>query len=113
MAARRLTMRRLREILRLSLERGRPQRAVAEALGIGTGTVSEYLGRARVAGVGWPIPVELEDDYKLETRVFGPKREGDSGRGVLDVAFVHEELRRSGVTLSLLWQEYLAANSGG
>ncbi len=105
-------MRRLREILRLSVEGGLPQRAVAEALGIGTGTVSEYLGRARVAGVGWPIPVELEDDDKLETRVFGPKREGDSGRGVLDVAFVHEELRRPGVTLSLLWQEYLAANPG-
>jgi transposase len=106
-------MRRLREILRLSLERGLPQRAVAEALGIGTGTVSEYLGRARVAGVAWPIPEELQDDDKLETRVFGPKREGDSGRGELDVAFVHEELRRPGVTLSLLWQEYLAANSGG
>jgi len=106
-------MRRLREILRLSLERGLPQRAVAEALGIGTGTVSEYLGRARVAGVAWPIPEELRDDDKLETKVFGPKKEGDSGRGVLDVAFVHEELRRPGVTLSLLWQEYLAANSGG
>jgi hypothetical protein len=110
LAARRLTMRRLREILRLSLEGGLPQRAVAEALGIGTGTVSEYLGRARVAGVGWPIPEELQDDDKLETRVFGPKKEGDNGRRVLDVAFVHEELRRPGVTLSLLWQR-LATDS--
>jgi len=45
-----------------------------------------------MAGVGWPIPEELQDDDKLETRIFGPKREGDSGRGELDVAFVHEEL---------------------
>ena len=113
MAARRLAMRRLREILRLSLDGGLPQRAVAEALAIGTGTVSEYLGRARVAGVGWPIPAELEDDDRLEERVFGPKRPSETDRGTLDVAFIHEELRRPGVTLSLLWQEYLAANPGG
>jgi transposase len=106
-------MRRLREVLRLSLEGGLPQRAVAEALGIGAGTVSEYLGRARVVGVGWPIPAELADDDRLEERVFGPKRPSETDRGPLDVALIHEELRRPGVTLSLLWQEYLAANPGG
>lgn len=113
MAARRLAMRRLREILRLRVESGLPQRAVAEALGVGTGTVSEYLARARAAGVGWPIPQELEDDEKLEERIFGPKWRGDVSREALDVALIHEELRRPGVTLSLLWQEYLAANPRG
>lgn len=48
----------------------------------------------------------------LEARVFGPRWECESPRVALDVALIHEELRRPGVTLSLLWQEYLAANPG-
>ena len=73
MAAKRLTMRQLREILRLKLGCGLAQRAVATAVNAGTGTVSEYLGLARAAGVGWPIPEELASDEALEARVFGLK----------------------------------------
>jgi transposase len=106
-------MRQLREVLRLSLDRGLAQRAVAEAVGIGAGTVSEYLARARTAGVGWPIPADLADDGRLEAVVFGLKPEAEVGRGLPEMAWVHGELRRAGVTLSLLWQEYLEANPGG
>jgi len=106
-------MRQLKEILRLSLECGLTQRAVADAVGVGVGTVCEYLGRARATGVGWPIPAELSDEERLEAAVFGPKRESELGRGLPEMAWVHGELRRAGVTLSLLWQEYLAANPGG
>lgn len=106
-------MRQLREILRLSLGCGLPQRAVARAVKAGTGTVSEYLGRAAAAGVGWPIPEELATDEALEARVFGVRAAAESGRAAVDAAWVHGELRRAGVTLSLLWQEYLAANPGG
>lgn len=113
MAAKRLTMRQLREILRLSLECGLPQRAVARAVKAGAGTVSQYLGRAEAAGVGWPIPEELATDEALEAKVFGVKSAAESGRAPVDAAWVHGELRRPGVTLSLLWQEYLAANPEG
>lgn len=96
----------------MTLESGLSQRAVADSLGIGKGTVSEYLRRAREAGVGWPIPDDL-DDAKLEARVFGANSRDETGRGVLDLALVHAEMRRPGVTLQLLWMEYLASNPGG
>ena len=114
MAAKRLKMNRLKEILRLSLERGLSQRKVARALRVGNGTVSEYLGRARAAGVGWPLPAELEDEERLEAAVLGAaKAPKEGGREKPDVKWIHAELRRVGVTLSLLWQEYLAANPEG
>ena len=86
LAAKRLTMRQLREILRLKLGCGLPQRAVATAVKAGTGTVSEYLGLARAAGVGWPIPEELASDEALEARVFGVKAEAQSDRAAVDAA---------------------------
>ena len=114
MAAKRLKMNRLKEILRLSLERGLSQRKVARALRVGNGTVSEYLGRARAVGVRWPLPAELEDEERLEAAVLGAaKAPEEGGREKPDVKWIHAELRRVGVTLSLLWQEYLAANPEG
>jgi len=99
----------------MSLGGGLAQRAIATAVGIGTGTVSEYLGRARAAGIGWPLPAELEDEEQLEAAVFGPATgpAPAAKRPQPDVGWIHREMRRAGVTLSLLWQEYLAANPGG
>jgi hypothetical protein len=54
-------------------------------------------------------PSELEDDDRLETRAFGPKRQGESDRGTLDVAVIHEELRRPGESRGLLVQPVLRA----
>ena len=79
MAAKRLKMNRLKEIVRLSLERGLSQRKVARALRVGNGMVSEYLGRARAAGVGWPLPAELEDEERLEAAVLGAAKAPEEG----------------------------------
>ena len=102
LAAKRLTMRQLREILRLKLGCGLPQRAVATAVKAGKGTVSEYLGLARAAGVGWPIPEELASDEALEARVFGVKAEAKNERAAVDAPLVHAELRRQGGLLKHL-----------
>jgi transposase len=61
-------MRRLRDVLRLK-SAGLPQRAIAQACGIGLGTVTAYLQRAAAAGLAWPLPDAL-DDGALEARVF-------------------------------------------
>ena len=61
MGAQRLPMRRIREILRLKHESGLSQRAIAQACGVGLGTVSEYLRRAAGGGLGWPLPPELDE----------------------------------------------------
>jgi len=111
MGAKRLPMRKLREILRLKYERSMRHRAIARACGVGVGTVSEYVRRARKAGLSWPLPADL-DDGTLEARLFEapePKRE----RIPPDVARIHQELKRTGVTLRLLWEEYLEIHPDG
>jgi len=61
MAATRLLMRRLRELLRLKHEAGLTHRAIAQACAVGLGTVSACLARATAAGVTWPLPDDLDD----------------------------------------------------
>jgi transcriptional regulator with XRE-family HTH domain len=68
MPGERLSMRKIREVLRLRLGQGLPQRAVAESLGLSQGAVNSYMARARRAGLGWPLPDGL-DDAGLEVRV--------------------------------------------
>jgi len=111
MAAKRLPMRKLREILRLKHEAGLPHRAIAQACSVGVGTVSLYVNRAAEAGLSWPLPAEL-DDARLEARLFA-QPVGPRQRAKPDLAWVHQELRRPGVTLLLLWQEYLQDHPGG
>jgi len=83
------------------------QRAVARSLDLAQGTVSKYLNRARRAGLTWPLPPELDDDVRLETRLYPPPSDLPSeARPHPDWAVVHRELRRPGVTLMLLWEEY-------
>src|SRR2546428_6395629 len=61
MAASRAPMRKLRDVLRLTYDRKLPQRAIAQACGLGLGTVTTYLQRATVAGLSWPLPDDLDD----------------------------------------------------
>lgn len=112
----RLTMRKIREILRLRFERGLSHRVIAGSCGIGVTTAREYLQRARLAGLSWPLPAEMGDEA-LELLLFPPAPAGVSREGsppVSDWAAVHVELRRKkGVTLQLLWQEYREAHPEG
>ena len=113
MAAIRLLMRRLREILRLKYEAGLPHRAIALACGVGLGTVSLYLGRATAAGLTWPLPDAL-DDAALEARLFTrPVHLADRERALPAWSEIHQELTRPGVTLQLVWSEYRSVHPTG
>lgn len=105
-------MRQIREILRLKHECGLPNRGIARACSVGTGTVWEYLDRARRAGLGWPLPEDV-DDAALEARLFPPPAAPGVVRVLPDLAQIHQELKRAGVTLYLLWVEYLEAHPQG
>jgi transposase len=107
-------MHKLREILRLQVVCGLGQKKIARALGIGDGTVAQYQVAARMAGIRWPIPEDL-DDAALEARVFGqgPRPKPRVVLPVPDWREVHQELRRPGVTLQLLWSEYRERYSNG
>jgi transposase len=104
-------MRKLRDLLRLKYAARLPQRAIARACGVGLGTVTAYLQRAAAAGLSWPLPEDL-DDGALEARLFH-RTAGVPDRAVPVWAEIHQELKRAGVTLALLWQEYRAAHPDG
>jgi len=113
MPGERVSMRNIREVLRLHLGQGLPQRVIAQSLRLGLGTVNGYVARARRARLGWPLPDDLGDE-RLEALLFPPV----SGvpldrRPVPDWAWVHRELRRPNVTLALLWEEHRAAAPDG
>ena len=106
MSQERLSMRKIEEILRLKYEAGLTHRAIAQSCSVSPSTVSEYVTHAKAAGLSWPLPEELNAE-QLEELLF-PQRGSASGRNIPqpDWAEVHKELRRKGVTLSLLWVEY-------
>ena len=108
-----MSMRKIREVLRLTHELGLSVRQVREATGVGKTAVSEYVSRARVIGITWPIPPEITD-AELERRLFTPAgfHEG-STKPLPDWTKVHEELKRRGVTLMILWEEHRAAYVDG
>ena len=106
-------MRKIREVLRLTHELGLSVRQVREATGVGKTAVSEYVSRAKVIGITWPIPPEISD-AELERRLFTPAGFHDGPtRTVPDWAKVHEELKRRGVTLMILWEEHRADCADG
>lgn len=113
MPAERLPMRKLHELLRLRLANGLSQRAIARSLGLSQGAVSQYLARARRAGLRWPQVSSL-DDAQLERLLFPPPPAIPAEqRPKPDWAVVHRELRRPHVTLALLWEEYRATAPDG
>ena len=94
MPAERLPMRQIRELLRLRFSSGLSQRAIGHSLGLSQAAVSEYLSRARCAGVSWPLPEAL-DDAQLEARLFPPPPQTPTDqRPMPDLGWVHRELRR-------------------
>ncbi len=106
MPAERISMRKIREILRLKWVCGLSHRRVSRSCGLAHGTIGDYLLRASTAGLTWGR-VEGMDDGELERLLFPPPAaRGASGRSLPDWAVVSRELRRKGVTLALLWQEY-------
>src|SRR5437867_11918554 len=111
MPAKKLPMRLVREILRLR-HGGLSQRQIARSLSIGLGTVCACLAQAAKAGFGWPLPEELGDD-RLAALLSARPGAGASSRPLPDLVRLHEELRRPGVTLQLLWFEYLRDHADG
>lgn len=105
-------MRKIRDVLRLHAA-GRSARKIGPSVGVSRSTVADYLRRAEVAGLSWPLPEGL-DEETLERRLF-PPLPSSKGRQFAEVdwAEVHRELNRAGVTLALLWDEYRGQHPDG
>ena len=98
-------MRKIKEALRLRYACGLGIRQIAKSLGLSHSTVSELMQRVAAAGLGWPLPDDL-DEMALEVRLYPGNPEGRPERPAPDWGRTHLELRRKGVTLQLLWLEY-------
>ena len=105
-------MRKIREVLRLKWDRKLSNRETAKSCSMGRATVRDYLWRASRAGLTWPLPDEL-DDSKLEMLLFPPESNSCRKRPLPDFASIHKEVKRKGVTLLLLWQEYKGEHPDG
>lgn len=113
MSMKRLSMRKIKEVLRLASEVGLTAREIGRSLSISHPTVLSYLARAGKLGLGWPLPEGL-DDVGLEKLLCAPPPLCvSSTRPQPDCAFIHQELKRKGVTLQLLWQEYKEVHPAG
>jgi transposase len=106
-------MRQLRQMLRLAGD-GTSAREIAQRLGIARSTVQDNLKRATAAGLIWPLPGDLTDDA-LENRLFARAgvKQGLRRLPEPNWADLALELKKPGVTLMLLWEEYRAVHSGG
>ncbi len=102
-------MRKTRETLRLKWQQCRGHRAVVKALGVGLGTVSDVVGRARRAGITNWQEVEALSEEELEARMY-PAPSTIAPRPLPSPAAIHIELRRKGVTLRLLHEEYFRSS---
>jgi hypothetical protein len=91
-ATKRMSMRAIREILRLRWEAGLSQRATAQSLGVSAAVVCACVKRARRAGLEWPLPGDL-DDVALEARLYPPAESNRQRRVVPDWSYIHQEYR--------------------
>lgn len=112
MANERVPMKKLREILRLKWVQRLSNRVTARSVGVSPGTVCAAIARAKGLELDWAA-VEAMTDEALEVSLYGPHVKLGVARPEPELAHLHQELRRPGVTLELLHLEYLAQHADG
>jgi len=112
MSRKRISMRKIKEVLRLKFEVGLSYDAIGQSCNIGHTTVGEYLKRAKDAGLKWPLPEDM-DDSLLENLLYPGALFRETERPSPDWEHVHKELKKKNVTLFLLWQEYKETYTDG
>lgn len=101
-------MRKIKDVLRLKYEARLSHEKIAVATGLSKGAVTNAVRRAAQKGLSWPLSAELTDS-RLEAMLYA-QAAPRSGYAPPDYAQIHQELKRKGVTLQLLWEEYEAAH---
>jgi len=108
MAKQRLSMRKIKEVLRLKFNCDLSGHQIAESCQISRSTAADYLDRFEKAGLSWPLPEALSDE-ELEKKLFPPGASVPSGKPLPDFEYIYRELKahkKFNLTLDLLWREY-------
>ena len=113
MPAERIGMRDAREIIRLKFS-SVSTREIGRRLGVARSTIQDNLKRAAAAGLAWPLADDITEEA-LETRLFGRTgvMQGQRRRAEPDWSAMARELKRPGVTMSILWEEYREVHPEG
>ena len=113
MPAGRVSMRQVREILRLCSV-GVSKHEIARRTGLAPSTVRESVKRFAEAGLAWPLPDDLTDAI-LEAKLYknAGTKQGHRRQAEPDWAVIQRELKRKHVTLSILWDEYIEQHPDG
>lgn len=106
-------MRKVRDVLRMKFLYGLGDRAIAESCSVSRSSVSKYVRRAREAGLSWPLP-ESMSDIDIERLLLRSPSESNRHSPILpDWSEIHKSLKRKGMTLRLLWEEYIHSYADG
>jgi transposase len=114
MARKRIEMKKLRKILKLKHENGLSIREIATLTGVSKTVVSSYLADFNGTGMSYEAVADLSDT-ELTELFTGSKEEKNKRYGELVALFPHfsKELKKTGVTKQLLWEEYLRDHPDG
>lgn len=108
----RLSMRKIKEIIRLYCEKGFTKRQIARCCNLSPSTVIDYLARVKAAGLTWPLPEDM-DETSLEALLFPGSIQPRRNYQELDFTWIHRELSKKSVTLQQLWLEYKQEHTQG
>lgn len=112
MSRKRLTMRQIKEVLRQYYELHLNGAAISQSTGIPRSTIRDYLRRFKASNLIWPLPSDVDND-KLNELLFPVKKASKKELLAPNWEAVHRELKRKGVTLQILWEEYKREHSAG
>jgi transposase len=101
-----VSMYKIKQILRLSYEVKLSQRQIAKSLNLSSGVVNKYLQFAAAKGLGWPLPEEIGNEDYLQKFLLQTNKANPEKKEKIDFQKINQELKRKGVTLQLLWEEY-------
>jgi transposase len=112
MAQERISMRKIKEALRLYYEAKVSQNNIAKVTSISRHSAQQYLLRFKASGLIWPLTEEISES-ELEKRLFPGKKNLSGKRPELDYGYLLQEIRKPNATLGVLWEEYKQQNPAG
>lgn len=112
MPVRQVAMRKIKECLRMKWSCGISHEQIAKALGLSKGVISKYAKLAEAAGLDWGRVSSLDETELQHLLIPSTKRTRGTARPLPDWAIAHREMHKKGITLQLLWEEYVEAHSG-